>query len=307
MSRETVLIPRNLSFSQADSLRKCGYQWYLERGLGYSGRHSWALPGGTAVHSATEEWDRMCLTEDGCVTPDPDVAREMFERHFEATIAGDEETYGPSSEWRATGRPSKDWPDKRDRKWWDHHGPIYTYSWMAWMQNSPWGVAVLPDEHGEAVDGIELDVKTSIDGIEIRMFVDRLLSRVTPEGETEYLIVDIKTGATEPSDALQLLTYRRGLETTYGISPKWGGFWMAPKGGVPHIHDLTRWPSAALDWMYTSAREIQLAGATVPKTGPMCSACSVRDYCFAVGGEKANTIPGPWEVEMVERPLDFSD
>ena len=48
------------------------------------------------------------------------------------------------------------------------------------MQNSP-GVAVLPDEHGEAVDGIELDVKTSIDGIEIRMFVDRLLSRVTPE------------------------------------------------------------------------------------------------------------------------------
>ena len=33
----------------------------------------------------------------------------------------------------------------------------------------------------------------------------------------------------------------------------------------------------------------------------------VRDYCFAVGGEKANTIPGPWEVEMVERPLDFSD
>ena len=297
MTAPTVTLPDRSSYSQISTMIRCGMQFYLERLVRVPARPNWAMAGGSAVHAATEVWDRGLL---GHGDADAGVRRvnTLFHNAFDDEIAEREERSGfPRAEWRTTGRASKDYPNKRDERWWRDNGPAMVKRWATWRLNSPWEIADLGGELG-----IELAITATIGGLEVRMVIDRVL-----EHQGQFLIVDLKSGDRAPDDGTQLGVYAEGVEQQYGLRPNWGQFWMAKDGGTTPTEDLTAYSRERLDHAFASVRKMQEAGAFLPHVTSMCSSCGVRDYCLAVGGEKAGTVPSPWEVDVVSRvdiPLD---
>lgn len=288
---EVITLPPHLSFSQVGTMQKCSHRWFLERGLHLGGRGAWAPVGGSAAHSATEVWDRRMI-EDGW---NDTSAADLFNDAFDVAIEEAEETGGPRSEWHASGRASKEWPDKRNEKWWRHNGPIMVSRWMQWRSNSPWEIAYVADENGEATIGIELHCLVEIGGTPVKMYVDRLF-----EYNGSYMILDLKFGDHVPDDETQLATYRTGILAQYGVDAQWGCYWMGKDGSSTIPADLQSWSPERLEWLYWKTRQAQEQGMFLPTRSPLCGSCGVRDYCYAVGGPKADTVPAPWEVSVIQ-------
>ena len=95
----------------------------------------------------------------------------------------------PMDQWKASGRPSKTFPNKEDAKWWAKNGPRYLEKWVQFRGNG-WNIF---DING--VPAIELDILAVMDNIPVKMQIDRLM--VTPEGE--LVVVDIKSGKSTPN------------------------------------------------------------------------------------------------------------
>src|SRR5690606_138378 len=107
----------NLSFSQLNTYSRCPEQYRLERVVRVPQTPSWAMIGGSAVHTATERRD---LLEHG-VEPDGSLD---FETILEEETRDREEHSGMGRDkFRASGRSSKAWPNREDEGWWLHHGP----------------------------------------------------------------------------------------------------------------------------------------------------------------------------------------
>jgi CRISPR/Cas system-associated exonuclease Cas4 (RecB family) len=83
--------------------------------------------------------------------------------------------------------------------------------------------------------GVELEMAPKINGVAVKMFIDRLFFD-TVKGE--YAIVDLKTGKTTPGSSLQLAFYAYGLRKTYGIDVTTGYYWMARKGELSEPFNL---------------------------------------------------------------------
>ena len=287
----TVQIPEHLSHSQASTLSKCAGQWYLERGLKLPGRPGWAQIAGSAIHSASEEWD-LNLIKTGHASEDPDYLRDLFEAAFENEITKTLQfSEYPQEEWRASGRASKAWPNKEDETFWRTNGWEHVRSWAAWRINNPWEIAQLPAGDGTLVWGIEVEFLTHTpDGIPVRGFVDRVLAQ-----GNDLMVLDLKSGTYTPDSSAQLGTYAYGLDHEYGVRPKWGCYWMSRTGSTTVPVDLDLWTDRRVEYSFASAREQQLAGRFPYSPSNLCSGCSVNRYCAEYGGDLAHTVPQPWE------------
>ena len=82
---------------------------------------------------------------------------------------------------------------------------------------------------------IELEMNPVIDGIMVKMFLDRVF---LDTNTGEYIIVDLKTGKRVPGSSLQLAFYSYGLRKIYGIHATTGYYWMARKGELSQAFDL---------------------------------------------------------------------
>ena len=297
-STDPLVLPEHLSFSQKSTTQKCSWQYVLGRLLHAPERSSWASVGGTAVHSATEQWDLWTL-EDRWVT-DPKILEDLWIEHFDKAIA-EEAQYAkyPIEEWRASGRQSKLWPDKENRAWWDDHGPAFVKAWVNWRMNNPaLQIAELVNQQtGEVVPGIEVPGIITLANRPIKLYIDR----VFVNGDGVYFVVDLKSGSHTPDDAGQLGTYNVGLTDVYGISAGWGSYWMARTGGGTPWEDMRMWPRERLDHEYKVTREIQEQGLVTATRSSLCSGCSVRDACYAVNGKDSDNYPLPWEVSIEPR------
>lgn len=264
--------PIHLSYSALNTLTSCGERYRLQRGLKISGVPSWAQVGGSAVHSMTEEYDR-----------DPGEPCD-FETHLHMAVNDQEERSGfPSSEFRATGRASKQYPNKEDRAWWLENGPIFVNNWVTWRQNSPWDLLV-----HEGTPAIEVEILLSdLGGVPNKMYVDRVF--VTPDGE--LVVLDLKTGARKPPP-FQLGQYKVGLEEGIGISPTWGTYWSARANTTSPAEDLSRFDREWLDELYWRGNQIITQGLFLPSPSLDCDWCDVRDWCRAYGGTDFHSALG---------------
>lgn len=299
MSKIEVELPAHLSYSQASNLQKCSWQYALGRLLRAPEEPSWAATGGSAVHAATEEWDLETL-KDNWIT-DPKVLEEFWIKAFDEAIdKALQYTEYPVEQWRASGRASKQWPNKEDRAWWDDNGPGMVKSWVNWRMNNPaWELAWLPDpETGEAVAGIEVPGNVILAGLPVKFYIDRVLSNQ----DGQLLIVDLKSGR-EPDDATQLGTYHVGLRQQYDVTSTWGTYWMARTGMTTTFEDMRMWPDVRVEYTYEVARKTQEEGLLIAKRSSMCSGCSVRDSCYAYNGKNSDNFPLPWEVKVKPRAL----
>ena len=218
---ELAGLPPHASYSSFTSYLQCGERYRLEKVVKIPETPAWWFLGGTAVHSATEAYD---LGTDLSV-------RELFLSFFEEEIARQKKHSDvPEDEWRASGKPTKANPRKQDRDWWRNEGPVMVQAWIDWRQRSGWQVWTTPD--GD--QAIELALNVEMGGIPVKMHIDRIM--VTPAGQ--LVVVDIKSGASEPDNCNQLGLYACGVELAFGLRPSLGGYWMARKGETGQVWDL---------------------------------------------------------------------
>jgi hypothetical protein len=288
--KTVIRLPQHLSHSQCSSLQFCSWRYVLEKGLHVPQQPSWATVGGSGIHYATEVWDNWTLN--GVWETDRGQIEKLFHDQFDKAIAEREqqEPDFPKESWRASGRASKAWPNKEDESWWRAEGPAMVMSWVTWRtNNSQWEIAMFGDQ-----PGIELECNPVIGGQPVKQFIDRAFTN--PE-QTDILLVDIKSGRA-PDSQQQIGSYGLGLLETFGVEARWGSYWLARTGGTTAFEDMRLWPRERLDDIYRKAQLQRELGLFLPKESNMCSGCSVKDACFAVGGVNSDLYPTPWQIEV---------
>lgn len=277
----TYELPGHLSFSQLNSMLSCGNRFRLERLMNLPSRPGWATVGGSAVHEATEIIDK---------NPGAEVdLRAVFNDCFDRAIQHDLERYKDSpwtkEDWRASGRASKDWPNKEDEKWWRHHGPLFVGTWVRFRETSPLTIYAYEDE-----PAIELEIEMQLANKPLKVVIDRIM--VGPYGP---VIVDIKSGASTPNTPRQLAVYAEALDQAIGVRPRWGQFFDARKGVTSVAYDLSSWTKEVLDFEFSGVRKMQEDGIFIANPSNMCAPCGVKDFCYAVGGSRAHEVEQPWQ------------
>ena len=173
-------MPKRLSHSQLTSYMSCSEQYRLVRRRGLPDSYSWALAGGSAFHSWTELYDRGIPLE-------PEAFVQFLDEQVKSALKDDRNTLFDESDIKPTGRASKDWPNKRDRAWWEHHGPIFAQKYIDWRASDN---ELLPPESKPDEDFlIEQSVEGTLGGIDVLGYIDRLVLD-SPFGKP--VIVDIK-------------------------------------------------------------------------------------------------------------------
>lgn len=286
MSEFELIIPDHLSRSQLDTYSDCGRKWLLQRGMKVPQVPAFALVGGSAVHAVTELYDRALMEGEDM---DDAHLRESFALDLEARIREEEDLYAvPRSQFRASGRASKDWPDKETEAWWKVKGPEMVLSWKSWRRVCPWELApVANPETGEFIDPIEYAFKLDYDGTEVWGAIDRVF-----QYQDQLIIVDLKTGSYTPKKPDQLGDYASAVEDAIGIRPHWGYFWMSRSGGTTDAFDLhnPRLHKGEMAKQYGMMRRGVEAGVFLANVGNLCGSCSVRDFCSAVDGPRSSEI-----------------
>ncbi len=285
-------MPTRLSWSSISKYAECGERWRLEYGFKIPSATWFATLAGSAIHRITELADLAELN--GVVWEDQLAEAPSFQEEFDKEIA---EAKAASKEIKASGKQQKTvtengGPHKKDYDWWLHYGPIYVQRWMDWKKAMGWTLAVLPDGR----PGVELPFDITLGGIQVRGIIDR----VYIDEDGWVTVFDLKSGEI-PSGSLQLLTYVAGLKEIYGINAQFACFWSPRKtdeaedgtriGGLSPIVSVSKWNLARLDSMYAQAVRGIEAGVFLPTVTNMCVGCGVRDYCWAVAGDKHDDMP----------------
>lgn len=213
-------------------------------------------------------------------------ATDLFNNHFEQEVLSTVENHPDSGNWSVAGRAKK---VPEDLSWWRKNGPGMVQNWIDWRAKNKWAVWRTPD----GVLATELDIEVEVEqayapGIPLKMFVDLVM--VSEPGK-QLVIVDLKTGARTPDSDLQLGVYRLGIMKKYGVDVRLGAYWMARKGEMTDVFDLSRLKPELLELWFTRFREATDAGMFIPHPTQLCRACAMRDYCTAYGGSKQHLDP----------------
>lgn len=285
--------PKRLSYSSLSSYAECGERWRLERGYKLSSSTWFATIAGSAVHNITEANDlvRLGKFEAGYARfADDDLYTiydgrvPAFKEEFDRLLDMEEEK---GIRVKPSGKIAKSitlngGPNKKDYGWWLNRGPEIVAAWDEWVSECGYTLAIMPD----GSPGIEVVINVSIGGEDQLGFIDR----VYLDREGDVIIIDLKTGET-PKSKLQLGTYKVGLERKYGLVATQGAYWMGKDGQLTPLADLTIYTAPYLDSLFAQAWAGIRAGVFLPNVTNMCNGCGVRDYCRAVGGNSAITIP----------------
>jgi hypothetical protein len=229
----------HLSHSTVNDYKECGEKVRLRKVEKVPSAPSWSLVGGSLVHSVTEAQD---FADFGLAPPKtiPDV---FTKETFDAFIAAEEEYSGFSrDQWRASGRASKDWPDKENYEWWLEHGPVMVRNWRRFIMGPHYQIAIMND-----LPAIEIGFDVVIGGVKTVGYIDRVLEHVQTK---ELVVVDLKSGTRDPMSTDQLGLYRVGLDLAFEgrYTPKWGTYFMVRKGATTLHFDLTKYSDGRLEY-----------------------------------------------------------
>jgi RecB family exonuclease len=211
----------------------------------------------------------------------------LFRQAFDDELASAVEAGLDPAEFRTGGkRITKAIPDPtgEDEAWWRREGPRMVQAWIDWRARSKWRVWTTPD--GDPA--IELGIETDIAGMPLKMIIDRVM--VVP-GREALCIVDLKTGARTPESDLQLGVYRLGLWRQYQVGADFGAYWMARKGELSDIVNLSRFAEPTLQSWFESLRLGIENQVFIPHLTSMCRACGHNRFCVAFGGADSHMDP----------------
>lgn len=259
-------LPGHLSHSALTTFQQCGHKYYLSRVVNVEETPAWWFIGGNAVHTATENFDRMFPNEVPAGQPDTNF---FFDALVEEAAWAEFDSGVDPSEFRAGGRVSKQYPNKEDSVWWLENGPAMFESWVSWRQGSGWQIA---DFDGQPA--IEIGFKFPVGDALVQMYLDRLM--VNEHGE--LVVVDLKSGSSSPKSPLQLAMYAYGAEKMLGVRPKWGTFWKAREGTTTPLIDLDKYPAERIEYIVSGFDKLRKSGIFLPNLDE-CGWCGFNQVC----------------------------
>lgn len=214
-------------------------------------------------------------------------ATALFSQAFEGELLDLIDEGLDPSDFRAAGKratKANPTPTGEDAAWWRAEGPGMVQAWIDWRSESQWRIWTTPDGQ----PAIELDITTEIANMPLKMKIDRVM--VIPKAETACL-VDLKAGARTPESDLQLGVYRLGLWRQYQVQVDFGAYWMARKGTLSEIVNLSRFDERMLNTWFDSLKRAIEAEVFIPHLTNMCRACSHNRFCAAYGGSMSHLDP----------------
>lgn len=212
-------------------------------------------------------------------TPAVQSAETYWLEYWEANKARQRAVQGQDeASWRAGGRATKANPDKENGTWWNSKGSEFVQNWINFRNGgNGWQLWVTPD----GTPAVELALDIVLNGVKIRMALDRLM--VTPDGE--LVVVDIKTGARMPTADFQLGIYACGIESVFGVRPKYGAYWDARSGATTTLVDLDKWTLERVGGIVEMFDKARNDGVFIPNFDH-CKMCNFTDKCKYMNGEK---------------------
>lgn len=197
----------------------------------------------------------------------------------------------PSPEaWKSSGRASKTWPNKEDRIWWEHHGPLFIGNWLRWKLTSGWQLA-----YADGKPAVELDISNSLAGFAFKGLLDRVMLD-TSFNPPLPVVVDLKSSARTPTSGEQLGAYAMGLELLGLPRPPVGYYFDVRTRGLVGPFSLAEYSADHFAWKWGRMQLLKEHDLFEPNTDPsVCNkVCAVREHCSAVSGPKAHLVPPPW-------------
>lgn len=252
-------LPAHASHSAINNYLRCGKAYELAK-LGVTEAPAWWLLGGSAVHKATEWWDKG----------EWDDAPEMaFYQAFNDEIFDAVDREPDQEKWRKAGYGAR----AQGYEHWMEQGPRYVKQWANRVQTWKW---------------VELDVSTTLpSGIKIRAYIDRV-----SQFGTLYEIVDLKTGSTRPDSDQQLGIYsvllKEYIKQTRGLNADLvtvEAFNYMFKDDEFYSMDVSNWNIHTLDKMAQEWYRGLESGVFLPNRGKQCGTCGLSAACFLASGD----------------------
>lgn len=270
-------LPDHISHSSREALARCARAYFLTRVAKAPQLPALWLAGGSAVHEATELYDRMTVAG----TEDAFYATAAWEALFDAQLREAREKEPREDKWRS----SKTEPVGV----WRSMGLDFVKTYVDWRKRAPWQIWTTPDEE----PAIELDVSGNLPGcdVEIKAFIDRIFWDPLFE---QHHIVDLKTSKKPPKNAEQFGTYAALVKVKYGIEVKSGVPFMNRRSGLGTPFDLAQYTPEFVGGVFGEAwAEIQGYARTGswPASGypgECYPLCDVQAACAAAGGPLAH-------------------
>lgn len=175
---------------------------------------------------------------------------------------------GDKTGWRVAS-PRR---NPEDEDWWFTNGYKFYENWVNWRKANP---HMQIARVGENTIGIELEMAPKVNGVAVKMFIDRLFFDAI---KGEYAIVDLKTGKTTPGSSLQLAFYAYGLRKTYDIQVNTGYYWMARKGELSEPFNLADMTDDKIELLVTMFDKARKENLFLPNFNS-CNMCGYSAVC----------------------------
>jgi hypothetical protein len=198
-------------------------------------------------------------------------------------LIGEEETKTETNpvDWRASGRATKDYPDKENKQWWDDKGPEMVQTFINFWENNRWSIWHTPN----GTPAVEIEMNVTFGNVPVKCYAD--LIAVTPAGELG--VVDLKTGASTPESTMQLGVYACAMEILFDIRPSIG-FYYSARSGIMEPVNIDQWTIPILSDLFNQFKKGLDNEIFLPNMGMTCKSCSVKEYCYSMGGQLSHNF-----------------
>jgi len=262
---------KHLSHSSRESLERCAKAWFLKYMTEAPRRPALWSAGGSAVHEATEQYDRMALMGQESAFN----VGFAWERLFSALLDKARKAEPNENVWaRSPSEPIEVW---------NVNGPAFVRAYLDWRKRSPYEIWTTPDN----LPAIELDVSGMLPGcpVEIKGYVDRIFRDPVLD---KLIIVDLKTGKRPPKGPEQFAAYAALVKVKYGVQCDIGVPFMNRKGTLGKPYELAEYTPEAVGAAFGEVWDTIQAGEFPANGFPSaCFVCDVGASCAANNGPLA--------------------
>jgi hypothetical protein len=175
---------------------------------------------------------------------------------------------GDKTGWRVAS-PRR---NPEDEDWWFTNGYKFYQKWIDWRKAN--SHLIIPTTKDDQLT-IELEMNPVVNGITVKMFLDRVMLDTTTG---EYILIDLKTGKTTPTSALQLGFYSYGLRKIYDIHVSTGYYWMARKGQLSPAFDLAGYTDDKIESLVGMFDKARKENVFLPNFDH-CRMCGLTMHC----------------------------
>lgn len=273
---------RHASYSTMDSWFNCPKAVELRKIQGAPALPAWWFAGGSAVHAATEAYDRWTLLDP--VTRSRFSIGQEFADAFEKEVREISQDWPDTTMWRAAG--PKDDPETYAK--WMKTGPLLVGNYIQWRRASDYQVWAHgdPAQGTEEVVGIEIDLSGTLPGcsMEVKAYADRVF--YTPTFDQIH-IIDLKTGTRGPKNPLQFGVYGACFTNLFGAKAATGAAFMNREGKLGKAFALDKYTPTYVGRLFGHFERAVKNSVFPAHLGSSCRMCDVQDACYAYDGKDA--------------------